>query len=112
MQTEEENERYIHLLEELDRRHDKLTPAQKKLAKLLTLLIEDFEARHYALKASTPLDALRELMRANNLKQKDLVDVFRTPSIVSEVMKGKRGLTTEHIRRLSRRFHVSPELFL
>ncbi len=43
---------------------------------------------------------------ANGLKQKDLVDVFGTPSIVSEVMKGKRRLTTDHIRKLSRPFHV------
>jgi HTH-type transcriptional regulator/antitoxin HigA len=51
-------------------------------------------------------------MRANNLKQKDLVDVFGTPSIVSEVLSGKRQLTTEHIRRLTHRFHVSPEAFI
>ncbi len=50
-------------------------------------------------------------MEANSLKQKDLVDVFGTPSIVSEVLNGKRGLTIEHIKKLSRRFHVSPELF-
>jgi len=81
------------------------------MAELLTLLIEDFEEMHYALKAATPLDVLNELMQANNLKQKDLVDVFGTPSIVSEVLHGKRQLTTEHIRRLSRRFHVSPDVF-
>jgi HTH-type transcriptional regulator/antitoxin HigA len=51
-------------------------------------------------------------MSANNLKQKDLLYVFGTPSIVSEVLHGKRQLTTEHIRRLSRRFHVSPEVFI
>jgi HTH-type transcriptional regulator/antitoxin HigA len=51
-------------------------------------------------------------MAANDLKQKDLVDIFGTSSIVSEVLHGKRQLTTEHIRRLSERFHVSPELFI
>jgi len=51
-------------------------------------------------------------MRASGLKQKDLVDIFGTPSIVSEVLKGKRNLTVEHIRRLSERFHVTPELFI
>ena len=50
-------------------------------------------------------------MDQHDLKQKDLVDVFGTPSIVSEVLCGKRELTKEHIRRLSYRFHVSPELF-
>jgi HTH-type transcriptional regulator/antitoxin HigA len=82
------------------------------MADLLTLLIEDFEEKHYTLKAASPVEVLNELMLANNLKQKDLVDVFGTPSIVSEVLHGKRQLITEHIRRLSRRFHVSPEVFI
>ena len=75
-------------------------------------MIEDFEERRYKLKPSSPVEVLQELLRANGLRQKDLVDVFGTPSIVSEVMKGKRQLTTNHIRKLSQRFHVSPELFL
>jgi HTH-type transcriptional regulator/antitoxin HigA len=78
---------------------------------LLTLLIEDFEEKHYALKATGAVDVLTELMQANDLRQKDLVAVFGTPSIVSEVLNGKRNLTAEHIRRLSKRFHVSPEVF-
>jgi len=109
--TEADNERYLRVLEFLDTQ-PQLTPAQKALADLLTLLIEDFEERHYALKPATPIEHLTELMAANGLKQKDLVDIFGTPSIVSEVLHGKRQLTTEHIRRLSERFHVSPELFL
>lgn len=112
IQTEEENEYYLRVLERLDARAGELGLAEEKLAELLTLLIEDFEERHYALKPASPRETLRELMRANHLKQKDLVGVFGTPSIVSEVMTGKRRLTTEHVRRLSERFHVSPELFL
>jgi len=111
IRSEAENERCIRLLEELDRKGSRMSAAERRMAELLTLLIEDFEEMHYALKAATPLDVLNELMQANNLKQKDLVDVFGTPSIVSEVLHGKRQLTTEHIRRLSRRFHVSPDVF-
>jgi HTH-type transcriptional regulator/antitoxin HigA len=109
--SERENEHYTALLDELDRKVGKLTPAEQRLAELLTLLIEDFEEKHYALKPATDVEALEELMEANSLKQKDLVNIFGTPSIISEVLNGKRKLTTEHIRRLSRRFHVSPELF-
>ncbi len=50
-------------------------------------------------------------MAANGLRQKDLVDVFGTESVVSEVLNGKRELNKEHIRRLSERFKVSPALF-
>jgi HTH-type transcriptional regulator/antitoxin HigA len=112
IRSEAENERYIALLEELDSKNSRMTAAERRMAELLTLLIEDFEEKHYALKPSSPVEVLNELMAANNLRQKDLVDVFGSPSIVSEVLHGKRQLTTEHIRRLSRRFHVSAEIFI
>lgn len=112
IRSEAENERYISLLEELDSKGNRMTVAERRMAELLTLLIEDFEEKHYALNASTPVDVLNELMSANNLKQKDLLDIFGTPSIVSEVLHGKRQFTTEQIRRLSRRFRVSPEVLI
>ena len=111
IRSEAENERLIAMLEELDRKGSRLSAAERRMAELLTLLIEDFEERHYALRAASPIEVLNELIRANNLKQKDLVDVFGTPSIASEVLSGKRKLNAEHIRRLSRRFKVSPEVF-
>ena len=111
IRTEAENEHYLRVLEVLDTKPHK-TAAEKELADLLTLLIEDFEERPYALKPASPIEHIVELMAAHDLKQKDLVDIFGTPSIVSEVLHGKRRLTTEHIRRLSERFHVTPKLFL
>ena len=49
IRTEKENEACTEILYDLDRRSSKLTPAEKELADLLTLLIEDFEDRHYQL---------------------------------------------------------------
>ena len=111
IRSEAENERYIALLEERDRKGGRMSAAERRMAELLTLLIENFEEKHYALEAASPIEILNELMSANDLKQKNLLDIFGTPSIVSEVLNGKRKLTTEHIRKLSQRFHVSPEVF-
>lgn len=111
IRTEKENDAYTEVLHDLDRRSQELTPAEKELAELLTLLIEDFEERHYRLPRANPLDVLHFLMDQHDLKQKDLVDVFGTPSVVSEILNGKRELNKRHIERLSERFGVSPELF-
>jgi len=111
IRTEQENETYTEILYELDSRGRNLTAAEKELSDLLTLLIENFEETRYRLPRANPLEALRFLMDQHGLKQKDLVRVFGTASIVSEVLSGKRELNKEHIKRLSRRFHVSPELF-
>ncbi len=111
IRSEKENEAYTEILYELDQRGKALTPAEKELAELLTLLIEDFEERRYRLPRAKPLGVLRFLMEQHELRQKDLVDVFGTASIVSEVLNGKREMNKEHIKRLSERFHVSPEVF-
>ena len=111
IRTEKENEAYTEVLYDLDRRSKSLTAAEKELAELLTLLIEDFEEKRYRLPRAKPLDVLRFLMEQHNLLQKDLADVFGTRSIVSEVLSGKRNLNKDHIERLSARFHVSPEVF-
>jgi HTH-type transcriptional regulator/antitoxin HigA len=105
------NELYLEQVSELLRREDSLSPAERQLLKLLTLLVEDFEEKHYAVPSSGPLATVRFLMDQHSLKQKDLTDIFGTPSITSEVLSGKRELNKEHIRRLSKRFKVSPELF-
>jgi HTH-type transcriptional regulator/antitoxin HigA len=109
--TEELNEKFIGVLADLDSRWDTLTVDEKKLHELLLLLVQDFERRNYKLRTATPIEVITELMEANGLKQKDLVGVFETASVISEVLSGKRELTKEHIKRLSERFNVSPELF-
>lgn len=50
-------------------------------------------------------------MEQHNLLQKDLADIFDTPSIVSEVINDRRELNKDPITRLAARFHVSSELF-
>jgi len=111
IKTEAENESFIEALYALDKRQPRWNKAERDLAELLTLLIEDFEEKQYALPKCSPVEMLVFLMEQQGLKQKDMVDVFGTASVISEVMHGKRELNKKQIRRLSERFQVSPELF-
>ena len=109
--TEAENERCTSVLEGLLQKKNR-TAEEKRLAELLTLLIEQFEEERYALpRPSGPVDILRHLMESNGLRQVDMLGVFGTASVVSEVLKGKRELSKTHIAKLSARFHLSPALF-
>ena len=105
-----ENEHYIETLYALEQRRS-LSREERELAKLLTLLIENFEEKRYQLPRATPVQALQFLMEQHGLRQKDLVNIVGTRSTVSEVISGKRELTKAQIVRLSEYFHVSPELF-
>ena len=109
--TEAENDRCTVVLEGLLRKKLR-TAEEKRLAELLTLLIEEYEQQQYTLpQAAGPVDVLRHLIDANGLRQVDLLDVFATASILSEVLSGKRELSKAHIAKLSARFHLSPALF-
>jgi len=108
--TEEENLRCTAVLEVLLLKPAK-TAEEQRLAELLTLLIEDFEDKRYALPPASPVDIVRHLMSTNGLRQVDLLDVFGSPSVASEVLHGKRELAKSHIQKLSERFHISPDVF-
>lgn len=55
---------------------------------------------------------LRTLMDQYQLNQSDFQQEIGSKSMVSRVLSGERQLTTEHIRKLSLRFGISPALFI
>ncbi len=111
IETEEENEFYLAEAAKLMQLGETLSPAQERLLKLLVNLIESFEERHYQLKPATPLEILTELVSDRGLKQKDLISVFGSQGVASEVLNGKRGISKTHAKALGEFFKVSPTLF-
>lgn len=104
-----------HYLAELEQMFQKpsLSGAEQRYCELLGVLIEDYEKRAFPLKSKAgPVEVLRELMAANALQQKDLLDIFKHKAMISEILSGKRPLAVEHIRGLARRFRVSAEVFI
>jgi HTH-type transcriptional regulator / antitoxin HigA len=110
--TKAEHKRYFAELERMFRKPS-LSAAEQRYCELLGVLIEDYEKRTFLLKSKAdPVDVLKELMAANGLQQKDLLDVFKHKALISEIMRRKRPLSVEHIRGLARRFRVSAEIFI
>ena len=56
IETEEENEFYLAEVTKLMQLGEGISPAQEQLIRLLVILIESFEDRHYQLKSATPLE--------------------------------------------------------
>ena len=112
IRTEEENERLIAELQQLDRRYEELTPEEREYSELLTVLIEAFEDANYPLEGSTPDSRLRSLMEEHGLRQRDLLDVFGSRGIASEVVCGKRAISKAQAKKLAELFHVPADLFL
>lgn len=108
--SERQHEEYLSVLDKLAIK-DNPTSEEEKYAEVLITLIEAYEQGHHSIPDASPLEVLRTLMAANDLRQKDLVPIFGSESIVSEVLHNKRDLNKTHIEKLSKRFHVSPAAF-
>jgi HTH-type transcriptional regulator / antitoxin HigA len=57
-------------------------------------------------------DLLRHLMDQHDLTRADLVPILGTPSRVSEVLRGKKGLSVAMVQRLRARFRVPADILL
>ena len=101
-------ERLNALLDEVgtDERH----PLYSLLDTLGTVL-HAWEERHHAMPECGGADALRFFMEEHHLSQSDLTEVG-SQGVVSEILSGKRDLNVRQIRALSKRFGVSPSVFV
>ncbi len=112
IKTERENERMVAALEQLDTRGRMLTPEEESLAELMTLLVRQFEESKYPLGHAEPLEALRVLTEDRGLRQRDLISVFGSSSVASDVFNGKRSISKAQARKLAEYFHVPASLFI
>src|ERR1700726_2418044 len=108
--SERQHEQYLSVLDKLASK-DNPTNEEEKYAEVLMTLIEAYEEKHHSMPDASPVEVLRTLLDANDLRQKDLVPIFGSESIVSEVLHKKRALNRAHIEKLSKRFNISPAVF-
>ena len=111
IRTEGENRRMTELLLKLDERED-LSAEEEQLAEMLTILIEDFEAKRYPLPPVPPREALKELMEERGLRHSDIWPVLGNKGVASEILNGKRSTSKTQAKKLAAFFHVPVELFI
>lgn len=113
IETEEENERILKIIENLMRKDEnKLIPEEETLLVLLSELVEEFEEKAYPMPDVSPSERIKYLLEEKGLKQKDLLPLFGSEGVISDVLKGTRPITLKTARKLSEFFSVPPELFI
>src|SRR2546423_8982962 len=112
IETEEENDRMLAEAEKLIEKGDRRDPEEDALLNLLVHLIRQFERDFYHLGGATPHEILKELMEARALKQSDLLHIFKSKGVASEVVNGKRGISKAQAKALADFFHVSAGVFI
>jgi HTH-type transcriptional regulator / antitoxin HigA len=89
-----------------------LTPEESDHLNVLGTLVFDYEQKNETIADIYGVELLKVLIAERNLRQKDLISVFKTESIVSDILNGKRQLTIRHIQELAQFFNLSPAVFL
>jgi HTH-type transcriptional regulator/antitoxin HigA len=69
-------------------------------------LIAAYEEKKWPRRPPSVADLIRHLMDQHGLTRADLVPLLGTPSRVSEVLRGKKGLSMALMQRLRARFRV------
>ena len=111
IKTEQENEEFLHIVEELlSRKH--LNPEEKTLLELLVKLIEDFEDKNYQLNCSTQRSRLIHLMEAQNVSELALIDIFSSSQNVTKILNGDIKINLQQALALAKMLHVDYSLFL
>ena len=75
-------------------------------------LIAAYEESKWPRRLPRSAAVIRYLMDQHGLTRVDLVPILGTPSRVSEVLRGKKGLSMAMVQRLRARFRVPTDLLL
>jgi HTH-type transcriptional regulator/antitoxin HigA len=110
--TDEEHERMLAEVEKLMDRGEHRTAEEDAALELMVRLIVDYEKERHPLPDPSPHEMLAYLMEQRNLKQANLLPIFKSRGYVSDVVNGKRAISKLHARQLAEFFKVSAELFI
>lgn len=87
------------------------TPEGDRLDVLATL-IDVYEAKHHAMDAPDPIEAIKFRMEQQGMTRKDLEGIIGTRTRIAEVLNRKRPLTIAMIRRLHEQLGISAEVLI
>src|SRR5438445_2197757 len=96
----------------VDRLWDSNDPADIVRLEAQARLIAAYEERKWPRRPPSIADLIRHLMDQHGLTRADMVPILGTPSRVSEVLRGKKGLSMGMVQRLRARFRVPADLLI
>lgn len=79
---------------------------------LLALVIEKYEEKSFPIENPTPIEAIKFRMEQEGLTQRDLIPYVGSLPKVSEVLSGKRKLSLNMVRTLSKRLGISADILI
>jgi HTH-type transcriptional regulator/antitoxin HigA len=88
------------------------TPSDVARLEAQARLIAAYEAGRWPRRPTGTADLIRHLMDQHGLTRADMVPILGGASRVSEVLRGKKGLSMAMVQRLRARFRVPADLLI
>jgi len=112
IENEAERQKFLTVINRLMKKGEaNLSPEETKILGLMTVLTADYEKRTFTIQPLAPHLVLQSLLEDNELRQKDLLPIFKTEAAISEILNGKRPISKSKAEELGAFFHVSYKLF-
>lgn len=92
--------------------HSKPSSSAESNAKVLALLIEDYESKHISIPEPDPIEAIKFMMEQSDMNLTDLAEILGNKGNVSKVLNRKRKLSIEMIRNLSKYLHIPADILI
>ena len=96
----------------VDRLWDSDDPADIARLQAQARLIAAYEENKWPRRPPSTAELIRHLMDQHGLTRADMVPILGTPSRVSEILSGKKGLSMTMVQRLRARFRVPADLLI
>lgn len=90
-----------------------LPQAESELLEILSLLVAQYESTEYPIRDASPAEILSFLIDARGVTNVAVAREAGIPrSVITDILAGRRNISTANVAKLAKYFHVSPAVFI
>ena len=99
----------VYGLMQMDNKENSATADELEV---LSILVDDYELKHFPIPAPNPLEAIKFRLDQMGMTEKQLSDILGNRSRKSEILSGKRKLSLAMIRKLNEVLHIPANVLI
>lgn len=112
VKTKKDYEAALQRCYDLMQKDVKANPKIADELEVLSILVKDYEEKHYPVSPPDPIAAIRFRLEQSGLDEKELNKILGGRSRKSEILSGKRKLSLNMIRELHNKLKIPAETLI
>lgn len=112
VKTKKDYETALQRCYNLMQKNIKPNSAEADELEILSILVENYEQKHYPVPPPNPVDAIKHRLLQTGMHEKELTKILGGRSRKSEILSGKRKLSLNMIRELHNKLNIPVETLI